>query len=65
MPVLQSKCLVERRNYRSTTRRSGRHVEQTPIRGPVRNQGRIAGLWYLVMVLVGPIRLLYIPSKLL
>jgi hypothetical protein len=30
----------------------------------VRNQGRIAGLWYLVMVLVGPIRLLYIPSKL-
>lgn len=30
----------------------------------MRNQGRVAGLWYLVMVLVGPIRLLYIPSKL-
>jgi uncharacterized protein DUF4386 len=28
------------------------------------NPGRVAGLWYLVIVLVGPLRLIYIPSKL-
>ena len=30
----------------------------------MRNPGRIAGLWYLLIVLVGPVRLIYIPSKL-
>ena len=30
----------------------------------VRNPGRIAGLWYLLLVLLGPLRLIYIPSKL-
>jgi hypothetical protein len=29
-----------------------------------RNPGRIAGLWYLLLVLLGPLRLIYIPSKL-
>jgi hypothetical protein len=29
-----------------------------------RNPGRVAGLWYLLLVLAGPIRLIYIPSKL-
>ena len=29
-----------------------------------RNPGRVAGLWYLLLVFVGPIRLIYIPSKL-
>jgi hypothetical protein len=29
-----------------------------------RNPGRVAGLWYLLLVLVGPLRLVYIPSKL-
>ncbi|MGA3372494.1 MAG: DUF4386 domain-containing protein [Terracidiphilus sp.] len=29
-----------------------------------RNQGRVAGLWYLVLVVLGPLRLMYIPSKL-
>lgn len=28
------------------------------------NPGRIAGLWYLFIVLIGPLRLIYIPSKL-
>src|SRR5580704_13449573 len=28
------------------------------------NPGRVAGLWYLLLVLVGPLRLIYIPSKL-
>jgi hypothetical protein len=28
------------------------------------NRGRVAGLWYLVLVLVGPLRLIYIPTKL-
>lgn len=28
------------------------------------NPGRVAGLWYLSIVLVGPLRLIYIPSKL-
>jgi hypothetical protein len=29
-----------------------------------RNPGRVAGLWYLLLVVVGPLRLLYIPSAL-
>jgi hypothetical protein len=29
-----------------------------------RNPGRVAGLWYLLLVLLGPLRLIYIPSKL-
>src|ERR1700680_2638160 len=29
-----------------------------------RNPGRVAGLWYLLLILVGPLRLIYIPSKL-
>jgi hypothetical protein len=29
-----------------------------------RNPGRAAGFWYLLLVLAGPIRLMYIPSKL-
>jgi hypothetical protein len=29
-----------------------------------RNPGRVAGLWYLLLVLIGPLTLLYIPSKL-
>lgn len=28
------------------------------------NPGRVAGLWYLALVLAGPVRLLYIPDKL-
>lgn len=28
------------------------------------NPGRVAGLWYLLLILLGPLRLLYIPSKL-
>jgi hypothetical protein len=31
---------------------------------PVRNPGRDAGLWYLLLVLLGPLRLIYIPAKL-
>jgi len=30
----------------------------------IRNPGRVAGLWYLVLVLVGPLRLIYIPNTL-
>ena len=29
-----------------------------------RNPGRIAGLWYLLLCLLGPVRLMYIPGKL-
>jgi hypothetical protein len=29
-----------------------------------RNPGRIAGFWYLLLVLIGPLRLIYIPNKL-
>jgi len=29
-----------------------------------RNLGRIAGFWYLVLVVLGPVRLMYIPNKL-
>jgi hypothetical protein len=31
---------------------------------PTRNPGRIAGLWYLLLCLIGPLRLIYIPGKL-
>ena len=30
----------------------------------IRNPGRVAGLWYLLLVLFGPLRLMYIPIKL-
>ncbi|HEV2297919.1 MAG TPA: DUF4386 domain-containing protein [Candidatus Acidoferrales bacterium] len=29
-----------------------------------RNPGRVAGLWYLLLVVLGPLRLVYIPNKL-
>ena len=29
-----------------------------------RNPGRVAGLWYLALVIIGPLRLIYIPGKL-
>jgi len=29
-----------------------------------RNPGRVAGLWYLLLCLLGPVRLMYIPGKL-
>jgi hypothetical protein len=29
-----------------------------------RNPGRVAGFWYLLLCLIGPLRLMYIPSKL-
>src|SRR4051794_41077693 len=28
------------------------------------NPGRVAGFWYLLLVLIGPLRLIYIPGKL-
>jgi hypothetical protein len=28
------------------------------------NPGRVAGLWYLLLVLIGPLRLMYIPTRL-
>jgi hypothetical protein len=28
------------------------------------NPGRVAGLWYLFLILLGPLRLIYIPNKL-
>src|SRR5437879_9684710 len=28
-----------------------------------RNPGRVAGYWYLLLVLLGPLRLIYIPNK--
>jgi len=31
---------------------------------PIQNPGRVAGFWYLLLVVVGPLRLIYIPSKL-
>jgi hypothetical protein len=30
----------------------------------VRDQGRVAGLWYLLLIIIGPLRLIYIPNKL-
>ena len=29
-----------------------------------RNPGRVAGLWYLLLIAIGPLRLIYIPNKL-
>src|SRR5438132_6401951 len=29
-----------------------------------RNPGRVAGFWYLLLCLIGPVRLIYIPGKL-
>ena len=29
-----------------------------------RNPGRVAGLWYLLLVFAGPLRLMYSPNKL-
>ena len=31
---------------------------------PTHNPGRVAGFWYLLLVVIGPLRLVYIPSKL-
>src|SRR5207245_4135985 len=31
---------------------------------PARNPGRVVGYWYLLLVLLGPLRLIYIPNKL-
>lgn len=31
----------------------------------VRNPGRVAGLWYLSIIVLGPLRLMYIPAKLI
>src|SRR6266853_4840283 len=28
------------------------------------NPGRVAGLWYLLLIVIGPLRLIYIPTKL-
>jgi hypothetical protein len=32
--------------------------------GRILNPGRVAGLWYLLLIVIGPLRLIYIPSKL-
>jgi len=29
-----------------------------------RNPGRVAGIWYLLLTLIGPLRLMYIPNRL-
>jgi len=29
----------------------------------IRNPGRVAGLWYLLLILIGPVTLIYIPNK--
>lgn len=34
------------------------------VRSFARNPGRAAGLWYLLLILLGPLRLIYIPTKL-
>ena len=31
---------------------------------PTLNPGRVAGLWYLLLIVIGPVRLIYIPNKL-
>jgi len=31
---------------------------------PARNRGRVVGFWYLLLVFLGPLRLIYIPNKL-
>jgi Domain of unknown function (DUF4386) len=28
------------------------------------NPGRVAGFWYLLLIVIGPLRLIYIPGKL-
>ena len=28
-----------------------------------RNPGRVAGFWYLLLIVIGPLRLIYIPSN--
>jgi hypothetical protein len=30
----------------------------------IRDPGRVAGVWYLLLILIGPLRLIYIPGKL-
>jgi Domain of unknown function (DUF4386) len=30
----------------------------------LRNPGRVAGFWYLLLIVIGPVRLIYIPAKL-
>lgn len=45
----------------------GRKLRQNPMEKSmlaVRNPGRIAGFWYLLLILLGPLRLIYIPNKL-
>src|ERR1700690_2081832 len=37
---------------------SGRNMRMT------RNPGRVAGFWYLLLIVLGPLRLIYIPIKL-
>lgn len=32
--------------------------------GRISNPGRVAGLWYLLLIVIGPLRLIYIPSTL-
>jgi hypothetical protein len=32
--------------------------------GRIHNPGRVAGLWYLLLIILGPLRLIYIPSTL-
>src|SRR2546430_14001932 len=45
-------------------------VTMTSTRNPairnriISNPGRVAGLWYLLLVFLGPLRLIYIPNKL-
>jgi hypothetical protein len=34
------------------------------MRSTTRNPGRVAGVWYLLLVLLGPLRLIYIPTQL-
>jgi hypothetical protein len=48
------------RNRRSLTE------ERSSLEGisSVRNPGRVTGFWYLLLVLLGPVRLIYIPTKL-
>jgi uncharacterized protein DUF4386 len=41
-----------------------RHLKQRRIMSSTHNPGRVAGLWYLLLVVIGPLRLIYIPTKL-
>src|SRR6267143_1334727 len=41
-----------------------KHTPQGGHMTSTRNPGRVAGFWYLLLVLAGPLRLIYIPSKL-